>query len=149
MRASTKHNPYGMTTPCACCPFRSDIAAYLTEERVREIEASLVSASFPCHKTTEHDDDGDCRWTGDEIHCAGALIILEKSGRSSQMMRIAERVGMYDRRKLNMAAPVFDTFDEMAEAQPQRPRRRRARHERREKGPQRTDETATPRTNSR
>lgn len=32
------------------------------------------------------------------------------------MMRISERIGMYDRRKLNMDAPVYDSFAEMIEA---------------------------------
>lgn len=34
------------------------------------------------------------------------------------MMRIAERIRLYDARKLDMDAPVFDTFDEMIDAQP-------------------------------
>lgn len=55
--------------------------------------------------------------TGDEQHCAGALILLEKLDRPSQMMRISERIGMYDRRKLDMDAPVFDTFRKMITAQ--------------------------------
>jgi len=32
-------------------------------------------------------------------------------------MRIAERIGIYDRTKINMNAPIFDSFDEMIEAQ--------------------------------
>lgn len=39
-------------------------------------------------------------------HCAGALIFLEKRNRPNQMMRIAERTGSYDRRTLDMKAPV-------------------------------------------
>jgi hypothetical protein len=33
------------------------------------------------------------------------------------MMRIAERLGMYEAEKLNMQAPVFDSFTAMARAQ--------------------------------
>jgi hypothetical protein len=33
------------------------------------------------------------------------------------MMRIGERLGLYDRRKLDMRAPVFASFDAMARAQ--------------------------------
>ena len=106
-----------MTKPCANCPFRNDIKPYLRSDRVREIERSLVRAEFPCHKTTDHDDSGDQVPTGHETHCAGALILMEKEGRSSQMMRIAERLGMYDPSKLDMSAPVFNSFDEMAKAQ--------------------------------
>ncbi len=112
-----KLRPYGMTTPCDKCPFRSDIRPFLRPERVREIEGSLVRAEFPCHKTTEHDADGEyVRDIPKEIHCAGALILMEKEGRSSQMMRIAERLGMYDPSKLDMEAHVFDSFDEMYDA---------------------------------
>lgn len=31
------------------------------------------------------------------------------------MMRISERLGMYDRTKMKMDSPVFDDADEMAE----------------------------------
>jgi len=112
--------PYSMTTPCAHCPFRTDIRPYLRPERVREIEASLVRAEFPCHKTIEHDDEGEPILGGKSaIHCAGALILLEKLERPSQMMRICERIGMYDPTALDMSAPVFDSFDDMEEAQTQ------------------------------
>lgn len=125
--------PYALTTPCKDCPFRTDIRAYLTPERVEEIEQSLVRAEFPCHKTTRvsDGDDDDCEGgscytpSGKEIHCAGALILLEKLKRPSQMMRISERLGMYDRRKLDMAAPVFDSFEEMSAAQGESLRRDR------------------------
>lgn len=111
--------PYGMTTPCPQCPFRCDIPAYLNKARVREIERSLDRGTFPCHKTTTHDDEtGEAVHSSDEVHCAGALILMEKEGRASQMMRIAERLGMYDASKLDMDAPVFDSFDDMAAAQP-------------------------------
>lgn len=121
-------SPYSLVRPCAKCPFRSDIRAYLRQERVREIEDSLVRSEFPCHETVMHDGEGDRVRSDGEAHCAGALILLEKLGRPSQMMRIAERLGMYDASRLDMGAPVFDDFDEMAEAQPDvRARARRAR----------------------
>jgi hypothetical protein len=130
-----ERKPFGMTTPCSNCPFRTDIRPYLMPERVREIEQSLVHVSFFCHKTTKHDadelDDGDvytCK--GGEMHCAGALILMEKEGRSSQMMRIAERFGLYDREKIDMKAPVFDTFDAMVKAQEARRTRRTKRRSR-------------------
>lgn len=109
-------HPYRMTSPCDNCPFRSDVKPYITPGCVREIERSLSRAEFPCHKTTEHDDDGHRARSNDEIHCAGALILLEKEQRPSQMMRVCERLGMYDPSKLNMDAPVYDSFDEMYDA---------------------------------
>jgi len=109
--------PYGLTKPCAKCPFRKDITPYLRKARVREIERSLARAEFPCHQTTKHDDEGEQVRTGGEVHCAGALILLEKLNRPSQMMRISERLGMYDASKLDMDAPVFDSFRDMVKAQ--------------------------------
>lgn len=108
--------PYSMTTPCSNCPFRNDVKPYIREDRVREIEDSLVRGEFPCHKTTEDDGDGDRRATDESIHCAGALILMIKEDRSSQMMRISHRLGMFDPEKLDMNAPVYDSFDEMADA---------------------------------
>jgi hypothetical protein len=126
---TTVRQPYGLTRPCANCPFRSDIRPYLTRGRVREIQQSLYGgASFPCHLTTDwrDDDDGEGSYipTGEEIHCAGALIVMEKEGRSSQMMRIAERLGFYDAGKLDMDAPVYASFRAMIAAQGQRGQRR-------------------------
>lgn len=86
-------------------------------ERVDEIEAGLMRSEFPCHKTSDHSQDEDEYVpTGQEAHCAGALILLEKIERPSQMMRISERLGLYDRSKLDMNAPVYDSFEGMREA---------------------------------
>ena len=94
---------YDMTRPCSNCPFRSDKRFPLARGRVVEI---INGGSFPCHKTTTAGGaDGQ-----DEVACAGLLILLEKENVPNQMMRIAERVGMYDRRKLEMDAPVYDSI---------------------------------------
>lgn len=111
---------YALTKPCSSCPFRNDIRPFLRKDRVRQIEQSLVQSEFHCHLTAEHDDEGEQMHTGNEVHCAGALILMEKMGRPSQMMRISERLGMYDRTKLDMNAPVFNSFREMIKAQSSR-----------------------------
>jgi hypothetical protein len=108
---------YKLTTPCAKCPFRTDIEPYIRKARIADIERGLERGQFPCHQTFEHDDDGGYRDTDAVQHCAGALILMEKLERSSQMMRIMERIGAYDHRKLNMDAPVFDSFEDMEDAQ--------------------------------
>lgn len=109
---------YDLVNPCKECPFRNDIPPYLTVERVVEIWNSLHRSEFPCHETVTYDDDGEPIRGGDkERHCAGALILKEKMGDSSQMMRICERLGMYDRSKLNMDAPVFDEIEDMIDCQ--------------------------------
>lgn len=116
---------YDLVRPCPHCPFRTDIAPYLRPERVREFERGLVNGEFYCHETInadrlegEEESNGSFyNPSGQEQHCAGALILLEKLERPSQMMRISERLGMYDRRKLDMEAPVFDSFTAMIRAQ--------------------------------
>ena len=119
-RATRKRKPKSqhlMANPCEHCPFRTDIAGYLRGDRVREIAESLFRGqSFPCHKTTEdwEDEDGfsDRIETEDSQQCAGAEIFLAKQGMSTQMGRIADRLGMKVA-KLNMKAPVCGSVSEM------------------------------------
>ena len=112
---------FDLKKPCADCPFRSDIAGYLTEGRAEEI-VEIISerdGTFSCHKTNTYDEEsGEMVETAKSQHCAGALIFLEKHDNPSQLMRIAERLGLYDRRKLDMSAPVFDEADDFIGAQP-------------------------------
>lgn len=112
---------FKLKTPCKDCPFRCDRRPFLTRARADEIAASLDRASFPCHKTLDYNHDGDegeGRQTPSTAHCAGALIMREHMERPGQMMRIAERLGLYDRRKLDMDAPVFHDEDSFVDAQP-------------------------------
>jgi hypothetical protein len=104
---------YNLTRPCAKCPFRHDIRGYLRSSRAREIAEQ--DGEFPCHETTEHDEEGEYVDTGEEKACAGFLIFREKMDQPNQMMRITERLGMYDRTKLDMDAPVFDEVEAMVE----------------------------------
>lgn len=116
---------FDLTKPCGNCPYRTDRPFYLCPERTAEILDAITDGqqTFACHKTVDYDaedDDeesaGDGRHTTKTQHCAGALILLEKLERPNQMMRIAERLGLYDRRKLKMDAPVFDTPAAMIDA---------------------------------
>ncbi|OCJ12510.1 hypothetical protein A6U86_05665 [Rhizobium sp. AC27/96] len=98
---------FDLTKPCAQCPFRNDRRGYLHPERVIEItDALLNDQTFQCHKTIHK---------GAPQHCSGALIFLEANERPNQLMRIMERLGAYDRKKLDMDSPVFTDADEMAE----------------------------------
>lgn len=112
---------FSLTKPCSQCPFRSDIEPFLTKDRAAEICRSLERKSFNCHKTIDYSDEdieSDRREMGpDEIHCAGALILMEKADRRGDMQQIAQRLGLYDPSKLDMSAPVFETFEKMIEAQ--------------------------------
>ena len=92
---------YTKTEPCADCPFLNGTEHAYTDGRLMQ----FASGAFPCHKTAKLEDGGFAA-TRASVHCAGALIYLEKRDMPNQMMRIAERLGMYDRTQLNMEANV-------------------------------------------
>ena len=109
-----------MTMPCGNCPFRREGFIPLRADRVVEIAEGMLctqGTSFACHKTTGHDDDGETTIEPESQHCGGALIFAEKNGNATQMMRICERLGMYDAAKLVPHYDlVFDDVDQMVEA---------------------------------
>jgi hypothetical protein len=97
------------------CPFRCDIDKYLRPERAKEIaDALYAGAPFPCHQTTEPDEDED--GAGERLdtlrsaECAGALVTMEKEGFYGQHVRMAVGLGMYDPSTLKMDAPVYDSL---------------------------------------
>lgn len=94
---------YTMTTPCTQCPFLKVMKHGYTLARLR----AFASGEFPCHQTADEDEEtGDYEIGPKSVHCAGALIFNEKRGQPHQMMRICERVGLYDASKLDMTAAV-------------------------------------------
>jgi hypothetical protein len=92
---------YTKTTPCPDCPFLTGTEHAYTDDRLAE----FASNQFPCHKTAKL-KNSKFQETKDSQHCAGALIYNEKRKQCNQMMRIAERLGLYDYSKLNMEASV-------------------------------------------
>lgn len=119
---------YTLTSPCANCPFRKTKAGMITPGRAFEISDMMLDrqgGQFPCHKTVDYsaveDVEEDAQVTEKTQHCAGALIFAEKIGKhGTQMMRIMERLGMYDAKKLmadpEVVALVYDSREEMIEA---------------------------------
>lgn len=103
---------YSLKTPCDNCPFRTDVKPYVHPRRA----AGIVGNAFACHKTTTHDYAGEHVETEKEQHCAGSLIFHEHLDRPHQMMRIMERIGQYDRSKLDMAAPVYRDLEDLLSA---------------------------------
>lgn len=94
---------YTMTTPCKECPFLKKFAHGFSIGRLHQ----FATGEFHCHETGVCDEDtGDYTATDKSQHCAGALIFLEKRKSPHQMMRICERLGAYDRTKLDMKAKV-------------------------------------------
>lgn len=119
---------FQMIQPCKDCPFRSDIAFFLHKRRRQEIAASLLfgDSTFACHKTVDYnrwdddraeDEEAEYTHSGDEQHCAGALIVLAKQGAlwDNSMPRIAKALGIFDETALNMDAPVFESMDAFVE----------------------------------
>ncbi len=109
---------YRLKRPCENCPFRTDRRFYLGHERSIEIAEGLrAGGEFHCHKTVNYDEEDGFVRTGEEEHCAGALIVLESSAEGpNQMMRIAERLGFYDPGKLDLDSPVYGDLDEFTDA---------------------------------
>ncbi len=97
---------YTLTTPCKDCPFLIEFKKGYTTKQLER----YASGEFACHKTCElseeDDSGGSFQPKPTSAHCAGALIYLEKRERPHQMMRIAERLGLYDHTKLDMEAEV-------------------------------------------
>lgn len=92
---------YTKTKPCSDCPFLQGTEGAFSVQRLEE----FASGEFPCHKTADV-TDGEFKANRRSLHCAGALIYLEKRERPHQMMRVCERLGLYDRFALDMEAPV-------------------------------------------
>ena len=104
---------FNLTAPCKDCPFRTDIPSqegWLGYERAEGISDAILDmdGTFTCHKTTHLADR-------EHQHCAGALIMCEANDKPNQMMRIAERLGFYDRTKVKMDSPVFTDPEYFAE----------------------------------
>lgn len=112
---------YARITPCHQCPFRREGGIRLHPDRAEEI--ANQEGEFHCHETIDYDssEDGEGRTTPKTQVCAGFLILREKMEQPNQMMRIAERLRIYDAKRLMDGNPavdeVFDDIDEMLEAQ--------------------------------
>jgi hypothetical protein len=71
--------------PCKHCPFRNDVKPFLHPDRAAEIAYAAENpySSFPCHKTTEHDEDsedGEMLVTENSKECAGFLTLRAQTG---------------------------------------------------------------------
>lgn len=110
---------YSMLKPCDACPFKRGTCMKLSKKRIQEIAGMMKSRNggeFPCHKFLDY-SKGEGERKDSSQHCAGALIFAEKHQNATQMMRIAERVRLYDAGKLMANKEnvdlVFDTIAEM------------------------------------
>lgn len=109
---------FDLKSPCKDCIFWKDGRFKgLGTARRQEIADSLLSdQSFPCHKTTRHDEDGEYYHHDKEQHCAGATLVLMHMEMPNQMMRIAGRIGAFDPDKLDWEADVYEDLDDWVAA---------------------------------
>lgn len=64
--------------PCKHCPFRNDVTPFLHPNRAMELAYSATNpySDFPCHKTTEYDDEEEnLVATENSMTCAGFLTL--------------------------------------------------------------------------
>lgn len=101
---------YNLTKPCGNCPFRSDKLFPLHPRRALDIATN--DSEFACHKTVDYSGDDGGEIKDKSEHCAGLLIMLEQMNQPHQMMRVLERIGLYDRTKLDMSSPVYEDIDD-------------------------------------
>lgn len=110
---------FDMKKPCAQCPF-ARAGAVLEADSARNILGQFADGSggtFPCHKTAEVGDDGLFDATPESQHCIGALAFAEKQGVSTNFMRVAGRLGVYDPAAAEACADlVYDDMDEALDA---------------------------------
>lgn len=112
---------FSLIRPCLHCPFRYDHRGYLRPDRAQEIADALLlhDQTFACHETTVstevEDGEEDMLVVQETEHCAGAMVFLLKQDRANQLMRIVERLGLWDAGKMDMNSPVFDTTSAMVE----------------------------------
>lgn len=123
---------FKLKAPCRDCPFRNDkphLNGWLGAERARDIYQNLITGGFfPCHKTVNHDEYEDDQYDedGNEVEkpfkiqeqnqfCAGALIMLEKSGElhKSDSLQVMERLRHYKKAEMQIDdSPIFNTSQE-------------------------------------
>lgn len=104
---------FDLETPCANCPFRSDVKPFIRPERAVEL---VGVPSFPCHKTVDYRNSSSGEVTEQSQMCAGYMILHENENSPTQMMRIAERLGVYDPENLDPDAQVYASFEDFIEA---------------------------------
>lgn len=94
---------FDLKRPCKDCPWRTDIAPYLSAERVAEIVQAMA---FQCHKTVDYSDDHP-RQGEKPQQCAGLMLMLHRSGRANTIMQVGERLGAFSPCELDASSPVY------------------------------------------
>ena len=98
---------FDLTSPCDNCPFRSNVAPYLSVKRASGILHDILrlDKTFACHKTTSV-GTGRRTLLRDHQHCAGALIMQARLKWPNWRVRLAIVFQLFDPRKLKMRSLV-------------------------------------------
>lgn len=110
---------YDMRNPCSDCPFSTNAPWHqgIMEELARK--TALMDAGHLAHTCHQTDARADCAATkrapngAPMQHCAGMLIMAEKTGLQQRHMFAAQIRGAYNPAKLNLNGPVFDSMGHM------------------------------------
>lgn len=82
---------WDLKTPCADCPFLKTTAYHQGVANNLQTNMEAIDAgnfAHTCHKTDSREPvDGPKTWTGRPKHCAGALMMLLKTGRGKDLQR--------------------------------------------------------------
>ena len=118
---------FKLKKPCKNCPFRNDLGreyrGWLNRSCEGIKDSLIYGKTFTCHKTTSSNDEEEEDYKNRKIQkgeqfCAGALILMHKSGdakRSRSIMQATHIFRLLDSKQLDMNAPVFNNFDEFIE----------------------------------
>lgn len=106
---------FKLRRPCAECPFKKTTPLHRgVALNLDTLAESLRDETFAhsCHRTDSRSDYRQAkRYRGEIQHCAGALIMMEKSGCVSLPMANAMAFGELDVKRLDMAAPVYTVYE--------------------------------------
>ena len=92
---------FDLVRPCVECPFLQANDLHLHARRAEDIAHSMERQTFICHMTQQHKP---------VQHCAGVLIIMARDKRWGDLQQIAMRLRMLDPDRLDLSAPVFESF---------------------------------------
>lgn len=83
--------------PCSNCPWNPRARGFLHPDRAEDIAdtARYGTDDFLCHKSVEHDEDGEhAPGAGDDNLCAGYAIAAIRDGVPGQLLRIQQRLSL-------------------------------------------------------
>lgn len=108
-----------MKTPCANCPFRSNVPFFLRKERAQRIANDVINGDtwFACHKTVNYDanDEGDD--LANASICIGSILSIAKQHGNAMAnlgVRLKVLCGEVDLSKIDDSVPVWNA-DEFVE----------------------------------